>query len=106
MPLDPVASRTTERSQVPAERTRLNRRQFHRRAASRALRPLVLYVEHKLSLTVGGSAIELSVTDNCRCSAVMCATCSSEARGCWSISLSLRNLINQPTLNKRPQRAG
>jgi hypothetical protein len=30
-----------------------------------------LYVEHRLTLTVGGSATELSVTDICRCGAVM-----------------------------------
>ena len=97
--LHPGASRTTERSQVLAEGTRLNRRQFHRRTASRALRPLVLCVEHRLPLTIGGSATELSVTDNCRCGAVMCATCSPESGSCWSILLSLRNILD-PTTNK------
>jgi hypothetical protein len=102
VPLNPVASRTTECSQVLAERTRLNRRQSHRRTASRALRPLVLYIEHRLPLTFGGSATELSVTDSCRCGAVMRAPCSPGVAGCWSISLSLQNLIDRGTHRNGP----
>jgi len=43
--LNPLASRASERSQVMAQRARLNRRQLHRRTASGALRTLVLRVE-------------------------------------------------------------
>ena len=44
--LNPFAVRTSKRSQVLAQRARLNRRQPHWRTASRALRTLVLCVEH------------------------------------------------------------
>src|SRR6476646_5670734 len=44
--LNPFAVRTSKRSQVLAQRTRLNRRQPHWGTASRALRTLVLCVEH------------------------------------------------------------
>jgi hypothetical protein len=67
MPLNPVASWAAKRSQVVAQRARLNRRQFHWRTASHALRALILCVEHRCSpATLGGSATELSVTENCR----------------------------------------
>jgi len=46
--LNPFAVRTSKRSQVLAQRARLNRRQPHWRTASRALRTLVLGVEHVL----------------------------------------------------------
>ena len=46
--LNPFAVRTSKRSQVLAQRARLNRRQPHWRTASRALRALVLCVEHVL----------------------------------------------------------
>src|ERR1700687_5925913 len=45
VPLNPFALRTSKRSQVLAQRARLNRRQPHWRTASRALRTLVLCVE-------------------------------------------------------------
>ena len=41
VPLNPVASWAAKRSQVVAQRARLNRRQLHWRTASRALRALV-----------------------------------------------------------------
>jgi hypothetical protein len=67
VPLNPVASWAAKRSQVVAQRARLNRRQFHWRTASHALRALILCVEHMCSpATLGGSATELSVTENCR----------------------------------------
>jgi hypothetical protein len=40
--------RATKRSQVVVRRARLNRRQAHRRTATRTLRALVLFVEHGL----------------------------------------------------------
>ena len=48
VPLNPLALRASKRSQVLAQRARLNRRQPHWRTASRALRTLVLCVEHVL----------------------------------------------------------
>jgi hypothetical protein len=48
--LNLVAMWASERSQVLASRARLNRRQLHWRTASRALRALVLCVEHALAL--------------------------------------------------------
>jgi hypothetical protein len=50
VPLSPLAVWAGKRSQVVAQRARLNRRQSHRRTASRALRTLVLCVEHWVSL--------------------------------------------------------
>ena len=46
MTLNPFALRTRKRSQILAQRARLNRRQPHWRTASCALRALVLCVEH------------------------------------------------------------
>ena len=46
MPLNPPAMRTGKGSQIVAQTIRLNRRQLHGRTASRALRTLVLRVEH------------------------------------------------------------
>ncbi len=46
VPLDPFAFWAGKRSHVLAQRARLNRRQPHWRTASRALRALVLCVEH------------------------------------------------------------
>jgi hypothetical protein len=48
VPLDPFTFWAGKRSQVLAQRARLNRRQPHWRTASRALRTLVLCVEHAL----------------------------------------------------------
>jgi hypothetical protein len=50
MPLHPFAMWTSERAQVSAAITRLDRRELHRRPARRALRTLVLCVEHGLCL--------------------------------------------------------
>jgi len=50
VPLNPFALRASKRSQVLAPHARLNRRQLHRRTASRALRTLVLCVEHVFPL--------------------------------------------------------
>jgi hypothetical protein len=56
VPLNPFALRTSKRSQVLAQkRARLDRRQPHGRTASRALRALVLCVEHVLLLSVRSS---------------------------------------------------
>jgi hypothetical protein len=44
MPLNPLAMWASKRSQVLAPHTRLNRRQPHRRTATGALRPLILFV--------------------------------------------------------------
>jgi hypothetical protein len=52
VPLNPLTLRTGKRSQVLPHGVRLNRRQLHRRTASRASRPLVLFVEHELSRSV------------------------------------------------------
>jgi hypothetical protein len=52
VPLNSFAFRTSKRSQVLAKRARLNRRQPHGRTASRALRALVLCVEHVLAPSV------------------------------------------------------
>ena len=52
MPLNPLALRTSKRSQVLAQRAWLNRRQPHRGTASRAWRALVLCVEHVLASLV------------------------------------------------------
>jgi hypothetical protein len=49
--LYPLALRASERSQVLAGIARLNRRQFHGRTASRALRTLVLRIEHGIALS-------------------------------------------------------
>jgi hypothetical protein len=46
VPLYPFALRASKRSQALAQRARLNRRQPHGRTAGRALRTLVLFVEH------------------------------------------------------------
>ena len=46
MPLNPFAFWAAISSQILTERARLNRRQLHWRTASRALRALVLSVEH------------------------------------------------------------
>jgi hypothetical protein len=46
MPLNPSAMWAGKDSQVLAQRARLDRRQLHRRTASRALRTLILRVEH------------------------------------------------------------
>jgi hypothetical protein len=43
---------TNKRSQILAQPARLNRRQPHWRTARRALRTLVLCVEHVLTLTI------------------------------------------------------
>jgi hypothetical protein len=51
MLLNPFAFWASKRSQVLAHRARLNRRQPHWRTASRALRTLVLRVEHVLLLS-------------------------------------------------------
>jgi hypothetical protein len=48
VPFNPFALRASKRSQVLAPRARLNRRQPHWRTASRALRTLILCVEHAL----------------------------------------------------------
>ena len=53
VPLDPFAFWAGKRSQVLAQRARLNRRQPHWRTASRALRTLVLCVEHWLPSQFG-----------------------------------------------------
>jgi hypothetical protein len=49
MPLNSFALRAAKSSQILTRTARLNRRQLHRRAASGALRPLVLRVEHRRS---------------------------------------------------------
>jgi hypothetical protein len=51
--LNPFALWASKRSEVLAQRARLNRRQPHWRTASRALRTLVLCVEHGCSLRSG-----------------------------------------------------
>jgi hypothetical protein len=48
VPLNPFALWASKRSQVLAPHARLNRRQPHWRTASRALRTLILCVEHML----------------------------------------------------------
>jgi hypothetical protein len=48
VPLNPLAFRAGKRSQILARAARLNRREFHWRTARRALRTLVLSVEHGL----------------------------------------------------------
>ena len=50
MTLNPFAVGASERSKVVAGIARLNRRQFHGRAASRALWTLVLCIEHGSAL--------------------------------------------------------
>jgi hypothetical protein len=49
VPLNSSALRTSERSQILARTARLNGRELHGRAASGALRPLVLCVEHGIA---------------------------------------------------------
>jgi hypothetical protein len=56
VPLNSFALRTSKRSQVLVQRVRLNRRQPHRRTASRALRTLVLCIEHVLLLNLSLSS--------------------------------------------------
>ena len=46
VPLNPSAYGTSERSQIQASAARFDRREFHRRTASRAWWDLVLLVEH------------------------------------------------------------
>jgi hypothetical protein len=52
MALDPFAMRASKRSQIVAGVAGLDCRQLHRRAASRALRTLVLDVQHWRSLSL------------------------------------------------------
>jgi hypothetical protein len=55
VPFNPFALRASKRSQVLAPRARFNRRQPHWRTASRALRTLILCVEHALLPSVRSS---------------------------------------------------
>src|SRR5450631_3507894 len=48
VPLNPCALWARKGSQVLVQRARLDRRQLHRRTASRALRALILCVEHAI----------------------------------------------------------
>jgi len=72
MPLNPSALRASKRSQVVGRRARLNRRQFHWRTASRALRALVLCVEHGLPRSVRCSEFASEPTDRFRIERVRC----------------------------------
>jgi hypothetical protein len=72
VPLNSSALRAGKRSQIVPDIARLNCRQLHGRAASRALRALVLCIEHALLLSVRRSELTSEPTGRFRFQRVRC----------------------------------
>jgi hypothetical protein len=93
VPLNPVASWAAKRSQVVAQRARLNRRQLHWRTASRALRALVQCVEHVRSSATSAGALPNSLSPKtAENGSVMEPACRDTRPTYWSISLTFQKI--------------
>ena len=93
VPLNPVASWAAKRSQVVAQRARLNRRQLHWRTASRALRALVQCVEHMRSSTMSAGALPNSLSPKtAENGSAMEPACRDTRPTLWSISLTFQKI--------------
>jgi hypothetical protein len=72
VPLNPSAMRAGKEAHVSARPARLNRRQLHWRTASRALRTLVLCVEHYVDPSVRRSEFSGQPTGRVRFEGIRC----------------------------------